>query len=118
MRALVVCFVALSLVGGCRSRKRYDGTCKVDSDCLDSQKCSADVCVRKAPLFPAYKPKSVVEPAPTPHKFKKFVPLPGTMGPEVTPVKKPDPQQPRPDLGPAVPRRIDREQSRRFRLDA
>gem|GEM_PF-6454956 len=95
MRSLVVCFVALALLGGCKSRKRYDGTCKVDSDCLETQKCAVDVCVRKTPLFAPYQPKPVVEPAPTRHKFKKFVPLPGTLLPEVAPVKKPSSPQSR-----------------------
>lgn len=118
MRSVVLCLLALVMVAGCKSRRRYDGTCKVDGDCLDIQKCVSNICVRKEPLFAPYKPKPADEPIRTPRKIKKYAPLPNAPTPELAPGKKAVPAPPRPNLGPAVPRQRDPAKSGRFRLDA
>lgn len=118
MRWVWMCLLALLLVPGCKSRKRYDGTCKVDADCLEFQKCASDVCVRAKPIFKPYEPAAAV---PTPAPLKKAAapkaPVPASTPEEpaatpVGPVPKPG------GLGPAVPRQRDPQLGRKFRLDA
>lgn len=108
--------LALALMPGCK--KRFDGTCKVDADCLEIQKCASGVCVRAKPIFEAYVPPPA--PGPVPRKVKPKSPI--VMPP---PADEPPPagDQPaakpkRPELGPAVPRQKDPSLGRRFRLDA
>jgi len=45
-------FVSVAfLAGGCRNKRRYDGNCDIDSHCLEFQRCSSGVCVRRKPIF-------------------------------------------------------------------
>ncbi|MDX2021773.1 MAG: hypothetical protein SF187_16155 [Deltaproteobacteria bacterium] len=119
MRWFGVGLLALALCAGCKSRRRYDGTCQTDADCLDFQKCAAQVCVRKNPIFQPYKPPPVPQASAPPRKSSKSRTAPFEPQPEPPPPPvKPAPPS-KPDLGPAVPsHRRDPAQAGKFRLDA
>ncbi len=108
--------VCLALVAGCK--KRFDGTCKTNGDCLEFQKCASGVCVRAKPLFEAYVSPPVPEAPPRKKTTKPSTQEPPAEAPEDE-TKPADKTPPRPNLGPAVPKTPrDPATARRFRLDA
>lgn len=115
-RIFTMLSIALALSPLVACKKRFDGTCKVDGDCLEFQKCASGICVRAKPIFEAYVPPPAPQAPAAPKK-------PRWKAPADQPEEQPPPVErkatpPKQELGPAVPRQRDPQSARKFRLDA